>query len=38
MLRSLTVCVLALTALTANAATCPDWPTAKARQEITALQ
>jgi len=38
MLRSFAVCLLSLTCLTANATPCPDWSTAKAQKEITALQ
>ncbi|MDB6141495.1 MAG: ligB [Pseudomonas sp.] len=37
-MRLLIGLTLAFTALTSNATTCPDWPTAKAKQEISALQ
>lgn len=38
LLRAITCALIALVSIAANAASCPDWPPAKARSEILALQ
>lgn len=38
LLRAMTCALVALVSTAANAASCPDWPPAKARSEILALQ
>jgi DNA ligase (NAD+) len=38
LLRAMTCALIALVSTAANAASCPDWPPAKARSEILALQ
>lgn len=38
LLRAITCALIALVSIAANAASCPEWPPAKARSEILALQ
>lgn len=38
LLRAMTCALIALVSIATNAASCPDWPPAKARSEILALQ